>query len=61
MEPGESTSSDVEGGFEAGEKDAVVDGVEGCSEIEENEHVRRRSLVTFRRAVSVLGCKRKPD
>jgi len=46
----------------------VVDGVEGCGEVEENEDVRcpeseerRRSLVILRRAVSVLCCERDTD
>ena len=44
----------------------MVNSVKGCSEVEKDDRwpeseERRRSLVTFRRAVSVPCCGRKPD
>ncbi len=48
----------------------MIDGVKSCTEDEKGENAevtrvrgeeRRRSLVTLRKAVSVLCCERKPD
>lgn len=37
FQPGECSASDVEGGLKAGKKNGVVDGVECCSEVQEDE------------------------
>ena len=37
FEPGECNASDAEGGLKVGEENGVVDGVEGCGEVQEDE------------------------
>lgn len=44
-EPGKGSTSDIEGGLDAGEEDGVVDGVEGCGEVKEDEDINSRQLL----------------
>ena len=72
-EPGEGGASDAKGGLETGEENGVIDRVKGSTEAISSSSRRmrifrepvsedsRRSLVTLRRAVSVLCLERKPD
>lgn len=37
FEPGEGGASDTEGGLKAGEEDGVIEGVESCTNVQEDE------------------------